>query len=287
MALIVTDSLGNSYTLSVDDPTNRDLILTPSHSTPSPSGANSITVQALDIITAAMKEIGALAAGESVPTEQLPDMLQKLQRVIDYFNARGAMIYNVNFSRFTLPINTLPVTIGPGANFDVSMRPVKIPSISLILTTGTPNGEVEIPLNPRDQDWWAQQTIKNLASTLPTDFYYSPDWPNGGIYFWPVPTAVNDVRVEMPLVLGEYTAYNQNFTLPPGYWDAVVYSLALSICPMFKQIITPDLRSLWLAAIKAIQSNNISSPRLASDSPSQSAVARSRPDFSFLTGLPQ
>src|SRR6185503_3081863 len=122
---------------------------------------------------------------------------------------------------------------------------------------------------------------------LPTDFYYSPDWPNGSVYLWPVPSAVNDVRLQMPIVLGEYTAYDQKFSLPPGYWDAVVYSLAVSICPMFNVPVSPDLRGLLSIAIRGIQFNNISSPRLASDSPSQSIVARCRPDFSFLTGLPQ
>jgi hypothetical protein len=249
--------------------------------------ANSITVKSEEIIGAAMKEIGQLAAGEAVPIDQAGDVLQKLQRIIDSFNARRLMVYNVNFTRLTLPVNQLPVTIGPGGMFDVNQRPQVIESISLILINSTSGGEVEIPLNPRDQDWWAQQSIKNLSSTLPTDFYYSPDWPLGGIYFWPVPSAVNDVRVQMPLVLGEYTGYAQNFSMPPGYWDAIVYSLAEAICPMYQVPVSADLMRLKNMAIKAIQVNNISSPRLATDSPSQSTVSRNRPDFSFLTGLPQ
>jgi len=249
--------------------------------------ANSITVTAEKIIRSSMQEIGQIAAGEALPADQQTDLMSKLQRVIDYFNARTPLVYNVNFQRFTLPINQLPVTIGPGAMFDVNQRPRVIESISLILINSTSGGEVEIPLNKRDQDWWAQQSIKNLPSTLPTDFYYSPDWPNGGIYFWPVPQAVNDVRLQMPVILTEYTSFATNFTLPPGYWDAIVYTLAKSICPMFQATWTPELQMLWLAAIKGIQVNNYQSPRLASDSPSQSTTSRCRPDFNFLTGLPQ
>ena len=250
--------------------------------------ANSITVKALDIITAALKEIGQVGAGETAPIEQTGDVLQKLQRVIDYFNARGPMVYNVNFTRFTIVPNVQPITIGPGAQWDVNQRPREIDSISLILLNAAPNtGEVEILLNKRDQDWWAQQSIKNLSSTLPTDFYYSPDWPNGGVYLWPMPSAVNDVRVQMPIVLGEYTSYAQNFTMPPGYWDAIVYSLAEACCPMYNVPVSADLLRLKNMAIKGIQVNNISSPRLASDSPSQSLTSRCRPDFNFLSGLPQ
>lgn len=247
--------------------------------------ANSITVTVQSVITAAMQEIGAISSGETPSLADSAQILQKLQRLVDTFNARRPMIYNVNFQRFTLPVNTAPVTIGPGQDFDINMRPVEIESISLILINSTGNGTVEIPLNKRDQDWWAAQTIKNLTSTLPTDFYYSPDWPNGGIYFWPVPTAVNDVRLQLPLVLGEYTAYNTSFTMPPAYWDAMVYTLAVSICPMFNTSASADLLNLRKEAIKAIQVNNIASPRLKSDAPSQPTTANARPSWSFLTGM--
>ena len=250
-----------------------------------PAAANSITVSALDIINAAGMEIGALAGGEQFSNDDLTWVLQKLQRLIDRYNAREVMVYNVNFSVFTLnpPGNPLnPTTIGPGGNFDVNQRPVSIESIGLILDNGTPG--VELPLNRRDQDWWANNRIKGLTSTLPTDFYYSPDWPLGGIYFWPVPTASHQVRLQSRLVLSEYTGAGQRFTMPPAYWDLIVYELAISIAPGFERTPSDILLALWRAAIKAVQVNNISSPRLASDSPSQSRGG-SRPDFNFLDGL--
>lgn len=245
--------------------------------------ANSITVTALSIINAAGNEIGALAAGEQFSSDDQAWVLQKLQRLIDRYNARLPMIYNVNFTLFTLnPPATpqTPTTIGPGGNFDVSQRPVSIPSIGLILN-GTPG--VELPLTARDQDWWAVNRIKGLTSTLPTDYYYDPAWPMGNIYFWPVPTASHQVNVQSRLVLGEYTTYAQNFSMPPAYWDAIVYELAISIGPSFEREASATLIGLWKASIKTVQSNNISSPRLATDAPSQSGS--SRPDFNFLDGL--
>lgn len=245
--------------------------------------ANSITVKALDIINAAAFEIGALAGGEQLSSDDQAWVLQKLQRLIDRYNAREVMIYNVNFTVFTLnpPATPLdPTTIGPGGNFDVNQRPVSIESIGLILD-GTPG--VELPLNCRDQDWWANNRIKGLTSTLPTDFYYSPDWPLGSIYFWPVPTASHQVRLQSRLVLGETTAYDQNFSMPPGYWDLIVSELAISLAPSFEKTPSAVLVAMRQAALKAVQVNNITSPRLASDSPSQGSG--SRPDFSFLDGL--
>lgn len=245
---------------------------------------NSITVKSLDLIVAAMQEIGALPPGEQPSLEDAAWVLQKLQRLIDQYNARMTMIYNMNFTLFMLnPPATpdTPTTIGPGGDFDVNQRPVTIENIGLILA-GTPG--VELPLNRRDDDWWANNRIKGLTSTLPTDYYYSPDWPLGKIFFWPVPTASHQVRLETRAVLGEFTAYNTNYTMPPAYWNLTVYELAISIAPSFEREPSATLLGLFKVAQKAVQVNNISSPRLASDAPSQ-PNGSGRPDFNFLDGL--
>jgi hypothetical protein len=253
-----------------------------------PTASNSITVTAFSIITAALQEIGALSPGETPSNEDQAWVLQKLQRLIDRYNAREPMIYNVNFTLFTLnpPANPLdPTTIGPGGDFDVNQRPVKIESIGLILDGGTPG--VELPLNMRDDAWWANNRIKGLTSTLPTDAYYSPQWPLGQIFFWPVPTASHQVRLETRQVLGEFTAFSGTggtFSMPPAYWDLIVYELAITCAPSFEREPSQTMLGLWKAANKAVQGNNIQSPRLASDSPTQSNGS-GRPDFNFLDGL--
>lgn len=251
---------------------------------------NSITVTALDIITAALRELGTLSASEQPAAADAEWGLQKLQRLIDRYNARLPMVYNVNFTIFTMPAQNNPFTIGPGATFDVNQRPVSIPSIGLILA-GTPG--VEIPMNSRDDMWWANNRIKYLTSTFPTDYYYSPSWEiqgDGGqwgqIFFWPEPTSSFQIDVQMRQVLGEFMAVTDAFSMPPGYWDLIVYELAISLAPSFGLQPNQMLVAGQKAALKAVQGNNISSPRLENDSPS-SASGSARPDFSFLTGLRQ
>ena len=247
------------------------------------TAANSISSTALGLINAAAQEIGVLASGEQLQPSDQAWGLQKLQRLIDRWNARRPMVYTTTFTPFSLVANLAPHTIGPTGTFPVNQRPVDIPSIGLQLVSQ--NEPVEIPLNKRDRDWWAGQSIKGLTSTLPTDYYYEPDWPNGSIYFWPVPTAVNNVLVQQQLVIGQYTGYGQTFSMPPAYWDAIVYELALTLAPSFQTQPSQLLTEMWKASIKAIEGNNISSPRLASDAPSQDGANACRPGFSFLNGL--
>lgn len=254
-----------------------------------PTTPNSQTVAVLDIIKSALQELGVLDASESPSAADAQWGLTKLQRIVDRYNARLSMIYNVNFTTFTLPAGPNPVTIGPGATLDVNQRPVSIPTIGLVLDGG--NSGVELPLNPRDQDWWANNRIKGLTSTLPTDFYYSPDWlvqnddsQWGQIFFWPVPTASHQIILQSRQVLGAYTAITDDFTMPPGYWDLLVYELAITLSPSFGVQPSQVLVEGRKAALKAVQVNNIVSPRLGSDSPSQNS-GRGIPDYNFLTGL--
>ncbi len=249
------------------------------------TAANSITVKVLDIIKASMQEIGALAGGEQPSNDDQVWVLQKLQRLIDRYNARQPMVYNVNFATYTILANTNPVTIGPGGDIDVNQRPIDILTMALFLNyNSTP---VKLNLNKRDQQWWAAQTIPSLTSSVTTDFYYSPDWPLGNIYLWPIDTVTADYQIQSQLVLTQAKNYSDNFTMPPAYWDAIVYPLAISLCPSFQRSASPELVQLAAQSIKAIQVNNISSPRLSSDAPSGKGVNDARPDYSFLTGMMQ
>lgn len=244
---------------------------------------NSITVTALDLITAAMQEIGALAPGETPSNDDQAWVLQKTQRLIDRYNARKPMIYNVNFTLFTMQPNHQPHTIGPNADFDANQRPVRIESAAVVLVQSVSN--VDVPLNIRDDQWWADQRVKNLQSTYPTDVYYSPGWPNGELFFWPIPTQANGMRLQMAYVLNQLTSYDQSFSMPPAYWDAIVYPLAISLCPSFERTASQDLLRLGAQALKAIETNNIASPRGSAADSGMPGVGR-RSDFNYYSGLP-
>lgn len=284
MALILTDNLGGTWALSVNA-ADQSLALVPYVGPPSPAGPNSITTTSLQLIEDAMQEIGALASGETPSNDDQAFVLRKLQRLLDRYNAREEMVYCTNFTVFTLPTNKQPISIGPvAADLEVGQRPVDIETIGLILQNSSPS-QVEIWLNKRDKDWWAQQRVKNLVSDLPTDFYYEPDWPNGNLFLWPIPTGANSLIIQSRIVLTQITGYNSPFTLPPGYWDAIVYPLAVSLCPAFERQASADLLRLSMESIKAVQGNNIKSPRGQTGDAGMPGVGN-RGDFNYLSGQP-
>lgn len=257
---------------------------------------NSVTFKALDLVNSAMTELGLKSPEETLSTNDQNWGLEKLQRIIDRWNAARPTVFNVTFQKYTLLANTQPITIGPGGHTPAPQfampngqaRPVKIVAASVVLTSSTPN--VDAPfLKIRDDAWWAANRVKGLTSTLPTDLYYSPDNPLGNLYFWPIPTVANDVRLEMWTALAQVIDINTtSYGAPPGYWDALVMSLADALIPSYGTAVSPEtavmVRSAKAQAMKTIEANNMKSPRIATVAPGQKCRVGNRADFNWMTG---
>lgn len=203
---------------------------TPSVSTP--SVIPSIRVQ--DLCTDAMLELGLVAAGNVPSGDDLAWVLSKLNRIIDRWNIDRNTIYaDVPVSYTTTPA-LQPHTIGPTGTFVVTQRPVAIDGATLILTGA------RYPLDGHDVDWWRNLSLQTITSSMPTDFYYSADWPNGSLYLWPVPTAAVTLELQTRIVLTQFLLPD-TLSLPPGYQDAVTLTLAESIAPGFKVAVDPAM----------------------------------------------
>ena len=164
----------------------------------------------LQLITNSFYESKAVSIGEPVPPELSSLAIDRLNMILDTWSAARRYCYNVNFAVFTLQPNHSPHTIGPTGDFVVANRPTKIEACDLVLV-GT-NPVVDLLVAVRDDDWWAQQQVKSLTSSVVTDLYYSPDYPNGSLYFWPISTAANQVRLETWVSVSQIT----NAMLPSG-----------------------------------------------------------------------
>lgn len=240
-----------------------------------------------DIISNALLEIGVLAAGEALQTSDANFGLSKLNDLLDEWNARQLFIYNVSFSQFTLVPNLHPHTIGLAANtptFTVTgNRPVAVENCSIVLNNVTPN--VSVPITIRDDDWWANQRVKTLASSLPTDLYYSPDFPNGSLYFWPVPNTAYLAELELRNLLTSFAATTDAFSMPPAYKKAITLTLAEDMCPAYSKEPTPTLQRKARDARAAVQGANSEAPRISTrDFGLPGGRSRNRTNWDYRSG---
>jgi len=242
-----------------------------------------------DIVTNALMEIGWLGQGETAQAGDSDFVLGKLNDLVDEWNSRKLFIYNVNFSQFTLVPNLHPHTIGlstnsPAPTFTVTgNRPVAIENASIVLNNVTPN--VTVPITIRDDDWWANQRVKTLAAALPSDLYYSPDFPNGSLYFWPVPNIAYLCELELRNLLTSFANTATTFSMPPAYKKALTLTLAEDICPAYGRESSPTLQRKSRDARAAVQGANSEAPRISTkDFGLPSSGSRNRTNWFYPSG---
>jgi hypothetical protein len=220
---------------------------------------------ALDIITQAFLE--AMIFGPidlPLKADDAQFGLKYLQQLMDQRAALKRYAYNVNFALYTLTPNHHPTLIGPGLvapDFAAAQRPVRIEGASLVLNNVTPKVDSPI-INIRDDDWWRGQSVKDMTTAVPTDLYYSPNWPNGELNFWPVPNYPYQVRLELWGLLTDFVALNTPFSLPPAYKRATVLRLGKMLCRPYGKTVDTEYREDLRYAEAALESNNIGSPRI-------------------------
>jgi hypothetical protein len=249
---------------------------------------SSVTVKAADLIQSAAYEIGAFSPGEPVEAAEALWALEVLQRIIDQWNAKRAMIFSVGLNTYNLTANHGPHTIGPTGDFDTgpaaNYRPVHISSASFVLNPGGATA-VDLPIQMRDSDWWTANPLKSMTSSIITDCYYDPAQPNGSLNFFPICNTNGVVRLEQWSSLAQALTLQTALGLVQGYWEALVTTLALALCPGFEKQPSAILVARQAGAIKTIFENNDPAPRINTASGMPGTSGTGRPDFNFLTGM--
>jgi hypothetical protein len=234
-----------------------------------------------DVITDAFYELSILGAGEVLSPEDADLGLGKLNRLIDNWNGERQAVYHDALSSFTLTPSLSPHTIGPsGATWTLSPnRPVSIARANLVIN-GT---RIKIDVHNNDVGWYAGLALPALSGD-PTDVYYEADWPNGKLYFYPVPSSAYSVELWARVELAAVAAAD-NFSLPPGYRDALTLTLAESLGPAYPNaVVSADLKANATHARARIFANNDVTPHIATR---DGGMPRSGPrgSFNYKTGL--
>jgi hypothetical protein len=238
----------------------------------------------LNVLTNALIEAEWLAQGENPQQEDANFALSKFNDLVDEWAANERYVWAEQFNEYTLTPGLSPHTIGPNnATFAVAQRPVKLVSAAILI----PNGDgtvTDLPIPVEDADWWANVRIKSLESQIPTHVYYEPDWPNGSLFFWPIPDQNYQTRLETWSTISQLGNLNTSINLPPAYRKALTLTLAEELGG--PRSADPTLSKAAYAARSAIWSNNAQSPRISTAQAGMTTGTKRKPDFNFLDGTP-
>lgn len=204
--------------------------------------ASTGSVSVANLITASMRRINVLEAGEDPSPEDLADAFLRFQDLIESLAIQSLLIYTVTRTTFALSsskgIPGTPYTVGSGGDLNIA-RPTAMALIDrLTFYDTTATTPLEYRLTPMTRQAYESLAMKTLTSPLPTHWFYEPTFTSslGSLYLWMVTTSstLNGV-IYAPTPVTQFGATSDVIVLPPGYKRFLRDTLALELWPEFRE----------------------------------------------------
>lgn len=214
-----------------------------------------MTVTANTIIRDALALIGAIGKAEAPEADDAQPALRNLNRMIDAWAVRSLFAYHIGYESFSLPAATATRTLGPSGDVNIT-RPVRIESGAYVRVGGN-----DYHLESMTRQQFAEITVKTLGDAWPSHYYYDAASPLATINFHPQGACT--VYLPVQTRLSQFADLTTEYTLPPGYEDALVLSLAERECLPNMRPVPVTLRQDARNARALIQATNLQTPQLA------------------------
>jgi hypothetical protein len=188
----------------------------------------------LDLVTDALTEIAAYSPGQTLPYEATEQARRRLNQFLNTCAAENLSIFAVTRTVSPIVPSQASYTIGTGGNINIP-RPVFIEHIAF--QDSSPTIPTEYPLGgPLTEDAWAGIVLKSMTSPFPSSAYYSPTFPTGTLYPWPIPTSSTLSWVIYHwAAVSEFATLATTVSLPPSYEEFLVTNLALLLAPSYEK----------------------------------------------------
>lgn len=209
-----------------------------------------------DVCRGALEDLAVTAPGESIATADMDIALERLNALIDQWQAERYNIYRVTRTEFAITANDAVYTIGTGGDITAVERPVYIDQINFEDTSTSP--DIELPMSPLTEAAYAAIVMKDQTSPYPSGFYYNPTFPTGTITLWPVPTSTTlRLVIYAPQAIPRYSAISDSFSLPPGFERFCRSSLALDLATPFEKEPSATLVRAYAESKQIVKRSNV------------------------------
>jgi hypothetical protein len=184
-----------------------------------------------DLIHSSMRLIGAIAAGETLETNELNDAFISLNQMLSSWNTEGASL--VGRQR-------LVVNVGGGNSAPLFQRPVKIDAASTSISG------VDSALEIVDAAGWEAIPIpeKGMMSIFIRKLYCDYLYPTSTVYIWPTPRLSGSLEMWIYATMNQFASLTDTITLPEGYEAGLRWNLALNLAPEYGRPIDPSVAQL-------------------------------------------
>lgn len=199
---------------------------------------------ASELIKDALILVGGLEDDEPADANQQAHALRALNRMVKAWGSKGLKAWCWNELTLTLVASTSSYTIGPSGTL-VADRPLRINNARKVIS----NNETEIRIVSREE--YMLQPSKTSEGE-PVFVYYDPQLTNGVLYVWPTPNSTDQIKFSAQQPMDDFDAASNNPYFPSEWLDAIVYNLALRLCPQY-EVTGEDRNYIAMMAEKFLQ----------------------------------
>lgn len=192
------------------------------------SGDYSFNPSTFDIITGALRLIGAIQSGEVPPSEEYDDALASLNGLIHNWQASGMHVWTQTTYALTLVPGQNSYQIGIGAPDLNQPRPLKVTEARLLIA-----GDKEPPLMPMSRWDYANLSNKHTPQGPPVEYFYDPQLPHGVLAVAPTPAATAIVNFVGQRPLQTFDTQRDTADVPQEWISALRFSLAIELGPEY------------------------------------------------------
>lgn len=215
---------------------------------------------AVDLITLALKDIGALGVGQAISAEDTADALATLNMMLDTWQIERLMVYHL-IDTAKQSTGAQSYTVGVGGDFNIT-RPIKINAAYARLQSSGAGSAVDYRISMIDaREDYSRISLKTLSS-FPEWAFYDSAFPLGNLFLYPVPNSSYELHIVTMDVLPQFPTAATVINLPPGYKAAIRFNLAVWLGGSYQLDVPGSIQKLAASTKRSIRRMNNQIPQL-------------------------
>jgi hypothetical protein len=194
------------------------------------------------LIKAALRSISVIATGETPTAAELDDGLEAMKLMLRSWSANNLRLYYTTQESLTMT-GAEYYTIGSGGDLN-TVRPASIRGA----------WHADWPVKIVTEDRYRQIRMLTATGATVESIWYSPEFPLGKIYPWPLGGAT--LRIDTLKPLTEPTTITTETVFPPEYDEAIKTNLAVRLAPEYEKEAGQTVKELAVSTLRTLETRN-------------------------------
>lgn len=180
-----------------------------------------------EILESSLRAIHVISPTESVSSGQAKTAKQALNIMLSLWSTKGLVVQVITRESLTLTADKASYTIGASGDFNTA-RPMAI--YSAMIDSGDSDYPMRI-IGTEEYNAISVKTNTGVPDMLYTDFTF----PLATMYPYPIPDAAYGMTINKQVLFTDYTSLTTSISLPPEYYAAIKWNLAIELCPDYER----------------------------------------------------